>query len=58
MKNGVVPTINTMIYVDGTILPASLAIFQALKQAVANVNSIVSICEEASISSHGAAAQC
>jgi Alpha-L-fucosidase len=48
MKNGVVPTINTMIYVDGTILPASLAIFEALKQAVANVNPVVSIRTEAS----------
>jgi hypothetical protein len=43
MKNGVVPTINTMIYVDGTILPASLAVFQAIKAAVANVNPVVSV---------------
>jgi hypothetical protein len=43
MKNGVVPTINTMVYVDGTVLPASLAIFQAIKTAVANVNPVVSV---------------
>jgi hypothetical protein len=47
MKNGVVPTINTMVYVDGTLLPASLAVFQAIKTAVANVNPVVSIREGA-----------
>jgi hypothetical protein len=47
MRNGVVPTINTMVYVDGTVLPASLAVFQAIKTAVANVNPVVSIREEA-----------
>jgi len=47
MKNGVVPTINTMVYVDGTVLPASLAVFQAIKAAVANVNPVVSIRERA-----------
>jgi hypothetical protein len=47
MRSGVAVTINTMIYVDGTILPASLAVFQAIKQAVANVKPIVSIHAEA-----------
>lgn len=41
IRNGVVLTINTMIYADGTILPASLNVFRAIKQAVANVNPVV-----------------
>jgi hypothetical protein len=43
IRNGVAITINTMIYVDGTILPASMDVFRYIKQAVANVKPVVSI---------------
>lgn len=43
MKNGVVPTINTMVYADGTLLPSSLEIFRRIKLAVANVKPVVGI---------------
>jgi len=43
IRNGVALTVNTMIYADGTILPASLNVFRAMKAAVVNAQPIVNV---------------